>query len=226
MPLNEISPRDVGWISWAQTHISTQNPVRIQVPGKAQEQGLTACDLLALCSPTTTPLQGKVISLSLLASLQALQSTSKSKQWQQLSCLFTPHEEPPCTQGQGQGSKCSWCPREGMVHECCTSPKEKHGRKKKKKKKYIISASLLWDTWRCGHSQASQLFSAVVSSHQALFNPMSKQISLSDSICTHRTPGLPMWFWQSDWHSFWSHSTSFICLCACWMQPSFMLKIK
>lgn len=52
--------------------------------------------------------------------------------------------------------------------------------------------------WRCGHSQASQLFSAVVSSNQVPFTPTSKQISLSGPICTHRTPGLPMWFWQSD----------------------------
>lgn len=149
----------------------------------------------------------------------------------ELSCPFTPHVEPPIYPRAGPGQQKQlvpqrepWCTNAAHLQERNTACGEK--KKEKKKNKYIFSECLLQDMWRRGHRQASQLFSAAVSSNQAPFTPMSKQISLSGPICTHRTPGLSMWFWQSDWHSFWSRSTSFICLCACWMQSSFMLKIK
>lgn len=150
MPLN-ISPRDVGWISRAQTQISsTQNPVRIQVPGKAQEQGLTACDLLALCSPTITPLHGKVASVPLYW-LPCRPSRAGAK----VNCdssfpacsplMWSPHAVSGSGGAQAKGSKGSWCPREATVHESCTSPREKHGlagvgggEKSKRKNTYLV----------------------------------------------------------------------------------------
>lgn len=189
----------MGFLSIGTCLFPQNSPVRVSDEDWFWKKSKYACHIC--CFSSLTPLGGKA------ASLGTLQSTSRG-----VAVTGDSSGRP-----QDQGHQDSWQPR-GHAHEGYALP----GGKQLAKRRDL--GQVLQGLWRRGHSQAIQHLSAVTLSNQTPFSPMNKEISVAAPTCTYDAPGLPVRLWQTDWGSFWSCSTSFICVHVCWMQPSFMLQ--